>query len=122
MCSMMPAGAGFPGVAETGVDEFIRRWKKDTPTRLWLGLAFGSVVFAAFPLFTIGVPLPAFMLGKKMRERYARKITSHPIYLVRQIIFLVKMAAGMCWGADGGVRAQLGLKPYPPDPGTWRTT
>jgi len=118
---MMPAGAGFPGVAETGVDEFIARFRRETPLRLWIGLAFASVLFAVFPLFTIGVPLPAFLLSRRLREVYAHRITSHPLYLVRQTIFLVKMVAGMCWGANDGVRKQLGLQPYPADPGTWRT-
>ncbi len=88
---------------------------------MWIGVLAGGVVFAISPLFTIGVPLPAFLLPERMLERHAQKVTVFPIYLLRQSIFLVKLAAGLCWGADPAVRRQLALPPYPEDPGTWQT-
>jgi hypothetical protein len=48
-------------------------------------------------------------------------VTGHRIYLVRQTVFLLKMVAGLCWGAHPDVRARLALRAYPADPGTWRT-
>ena len=46
----------------------------------------------------------AFLLG--LRDRYAHAVSSHPLYLVRQLIFLVKFAGGLCWGRDPAVRAR----------------
>lgn len=122
MCALMPPGAGLPGVADTGVDAFLDRFQRETNKTMWLGLVAGAVLFTIFPLFTIGVPLPSFLLGPKLLDRYASAITRHPLYLVRQSVFLVKMVAGMCWGEHPAVRAQLNLPPYPADPTTWRTT
>ena len=45
----------------------------------------------------------------------------HPIYLVRQSAFVLKLNAGFCWGADPDVRRAIGLAPYRPDPEGWRT-
>lgn len=122
MCALMPSGGPLPGLAETGIDEFLPRFRREAAASVWIGVVAGSVLFVIFPLFTIGVPLPSFWLPAKLRDRYIQKITSHPLYHVRQLIFLVKMAAGLCWGAHPAVRAQLNLAPYPADPGTWRTT
>lgn len=122
MCALMPRAAGLPGMEDTEVDAFIARFRREAPFRLWIGVLAGALLFAILPLFTIGVPLPAGLLGARHLERYVNEVTHHPWYLVRQSIFLLKMAAGMCWGADPAVRARLALPPYPPDPGTWRSS
>lgn len=121
LCALMPAGAGLPGVEELGVDAFLVRLQRDSGARLWAGMVAGSIVFALFPLFTIGVPLPASLLSARLRERYVQRLVRHPLYLVRQSVFILKMAAGMCWGESEVVRKALALPPYPPDPGTWRS-
>jgi hypothetical protein len=72
------------------------------------------------PLITVGLPLPAFALPKKLLDRHTERILSYPIYLVRQGVFLIRLSAGLCWGADADVRARFALAPYAPDPGTFR--
>jgi hypothetical protein len=67
------------------------------------------------------VPVPAFLLPAGMRDRHARKIAGTSFYLVRQSIFLLKLAAGLCWGAHPEVRKRFALPPLPDDPGTWKT-
>ena len=52
--------------------------------------------------------------------RHANKIAYHPIYLLRQAVFLVKLSAGLCWGSRPEIRAIFSLPPYAEDPGTWR--
>jgi hypothetical protein len=69
----------------------------------------------------VGLPVPAFLLSKKKLDRHARKLAVSRFYLVRQLIFLVKMMAGFCWGADPQVRRAFNLAALPPDPGTLRT-
>ena len=83
-------------------------------------MAPGAIVFAITPLVTLGIPLPAFALPASLLERHAQRILAHPIYVLRQAVFLVRLSAGMCWGADPRVRASFALAPYPPDPGTFR--
>jgi len=66
--------------------------------------------------------LPAFLLPSKLRQLHTERLLSHPIYVVRQGAYLVRLSAGMCWGADPKVREYFALAPYPADPGTFRTS
>src|SRR5258708_7139595 len=76
------------------------------------GARVSTVAFPGFP-FT-------FVLPRGLLERHADRRLSHPVYLLRQAVFLVRLSAGMCWGADANVRARFALAPYAPDPGTFR--
>lgn len=120
MVAMMPRTDRLPGIADCDLDGFLRRMRADADFMYWLGLVLGGVVFALTPILTIYVPLPAFFLPKRLLERHAERILGTRIYLVRQAVFLVRLSAGMCWGADPAVRAKFALSPYTPDPGTFR--
>lgn len=121
MTALYPRAAGLPGVADTELDAFLLRFRREAPALMWLGLCLGAVVFALTPVLTVGRPLPSFWLSERARDRHANKIASHPLYLLRQTVFLLKMVAGMCWAEHPAVRARLHLAPYPSDPGTFRT-
>jgi hypothetical protein len=120
MCTMMPRAGALPGIADTDVDGFLRKLKKESESIYWLGLVLGTLVFTVTPLITVGVPLPVFLLPRGLRTLHAERLVAHPIYLVRQAAALVRLSAGMCWGADSAVRARFNLPPYGPDPGTFR--
>jgi hypothetical protein len=122
MCALMPRTSDLPGVEDTGVDAWMRTFRRESSLAIWAGVLVGSLVFMLLPIATLGVPLPACFLGKRMLDTHARKISTLPVYLLRQPIFLVKMMAGLCWGAHADVRKYLHLAPYPSDPGTWRST
>jgi hypothetical protein len=122
MCTMMPRTETLPGIVDTDLDGFLLRLRKDSNLLYWLGLVLGALVFTLTPLITIGVPLPAFALPRKALDRHTERVLSHPIYLVRQAAFLIRVSAGLCWGADERVRACFALPPYAPDPGTFRQT
>jgi hypothetical protein len=72
------------------------------------------------PLVTVFVPLPAYFLPRKLLARHAERIVAHRVYMLRQAVFLVRLSAGMCWGADDRVRASYALAPLPRDAGTFR--
>ena len=55
-----------------------------------------------------------------LKDKHANKITSAPIYLVRQAIFLLKLPGGLCWGTHPTVRKHFALAAYAPDPETVR--
>lgn len=120
MCAFFPRTASLPGVADVGIDAFLEQYRREASRLLWVGLVLGAVVFTLTPLFTIGVPLPAFLLPRRALDRHANKIASHRVYLLRQSVFLVKMIGGLCWGSHPDVRRLMALPPYPPDPGTFR--
>ncbi|MBI2395199.1 MAG: hypothetical protein HYV09_36855 [Deltaproteobacteria bacterium] len=121
MCAMMPRTEKLPGIGDTDLDGFLRRLRRDSDFLYWLGLALGAWLFAVTPLFTVWVPLPAFFLPKKLLDRHTERVLSSRIYLIRQAVFLVRLSAGMCWGADPTVRAKFAMSPYGTDPGTFRS-
>lgn len=112
----------MPGIEDTDLDAFLVRFRRESSFLLWLGVVAGAFVFAITPLITTGIPLPAFLLSKRLRDRHANRIASHPIYLLRQAVMLVKLAAGLCWGGHPKVRAAFALPPYPDEPSRWRTS
>jgi hypothetical protein len=121
MCSLFPRTRTLPGVSDTNVAEFLARFRKESTLAIWAGICLGTLLFIFSPLFTVGIPLPAFLLPAAKLDRHARKLAASRFYLVRQLIFLVKMIAGFCWGADPVVRRAFNLPALPPDPGTLRT-
>lgn len=120
MLTMMPRTRSLPGIVDTDLDDFLRRMRVDADPLFWLGLVVGAIVFALTPLATVGVPLPAFWLPRKLLDRHAERLVMHRVYVLRQAVFLVRLSAGMCWGANASVRACFALAPYGPDPGTFR--
>lgn len=122
MCDMLPAGGGLPGVADTGLDAFLVRLRRETTALVWLGLVLGAVLYALTPVLTIYVPLPTFLLSARLRDRHADGIGTTRFYLLRQSVFLLKMYACMCWGQDASVRGRFNLAPYPDDPGSFRAS
>jgi hypothetical protein len=122
MADLMPRAAGLPGIADTDVDGFLRTLRRDADLLYRLGLVLGALLYHLTPVLTVGIPLPAPLLPRRLREKHAARIVYTKIYALRQAIFLVRLNAGMCWGQDSGVRAHFDLPPYPPDPGTFRTS
>ncbi len=122
MLAFYPRTDELPGLEDTGIDEFLRQFKRETTFLMWLGTVMGALVYHFSPLITIFVPLPAFLLSKRLRDKHAHALGAHPIYLVRQTAMLVKLPAGLCWGRHPAVRAKFALPPLPPDPDTWRTS
>lgn len=121
MCDLMPAVDGLPGVADTDIDAFLAQVRRETTGTVWLGLVMGALSYVCSPILTVYVPLPTLLLPASLRNRHAEAALSETPYLLRQTMFLLKMYACMCWGQHPRVRAQLGVAPYPIDPGTFRS-
>jgi hypothetical protein len=117
---LYPRTAALPGAADCDLEAFLLRFRREAAPLVWLGVVLGAVLFHLTPVFTVRVPLPAFMLPPDVADRHASRISGSRIYLVRQSIFLVKLAAGLAWGAHPDVRARFALPALAPDPGTWR--
>lgn len=122
MCDLMPATEQLPGVADTGVTEFLHTLKHESGRMYWLGLSLGAWVYTLTPIMTVFVPLPSFLLPASLRDKHAQRIVATRLYLVRQAVFLVRLSAGLCWGRDPRVREKLAIAAYPMDPGSYRTT
>lgn len=122
LCALMPATDTMPGMRDADVDAFLVRFRKESAPLLWTGVVAGSVLFVLTPLLTVGLPVPSFFLSARLLDAHAAKITSHPVYLIRQGVFVARLAAGLCWGGNPNVRQKLGLAAYADDPGTFRTS
>ena len=117
-----PRTKELPGIEDCALDEHLARYRRETPWLIWLGTMAGALLFHLTPFMTVYVPLPAFLLPAKLKDRHAMRIMTTSLYLVRQAVFLVKLCAGLCWGVDPEVRKRFALPPLPKDPGTWRST
>lgn len=117
-----PRTESLPGAADCALDEHLARFKRESCTLIWLATLAGAVLFQLTPLLTVYLPLPAFLLPASLQDKHALRIQASRIYLLRQAVFLVKLCAGLCWGADPEVRRRLALVPLAPDPGTWRVS
>lgn len=122
MCALYPRTDGLPGLEDTGIDEFLARFRRETTLTMWMGVLLGAFVFHMTPLFTVFVPLPAFLLPAGLRDKHAHRLATTSIYIVRQAVMLLKLPAGLCWGRDPKVRAKFSMAPYASDPDTWRTS
>lgn len=120
MCALMPRTEALPGVVDTDVAGFVHRMRRESTWIFWLGILGGTFVFVVTPLMTIGWPLPSFALSAARLDRHAHGIATTRVYLFRQAVFLLKTAAGMCWGSDPAIRRRFALEPYADEPVKWR--
>ena len=118
---LYPPSPDLPGIDDTGVDAYLDQFRAEAPTTMYAGLLAGTALYQLSPIATIKKPLPAALLRPEDKERHAQAITKTSNYPARQMIFLVKMIAGMCWAKDDRVRQKMNLDPYQDDPGTWRS-
>ena len=119
---LYPRTEGLPGAEDCELDAFLERFRRETTTLMWLGVVLGAVVFHLTPIMTVFIPVPAFLLSPAMADKHAHLITSTNVYLARQAVFLVKLPAGLLWGAHPEVRKRFALPPLEADPGTWRVS
>jgi len=119
---LYPRTPELPGAEDCDLDAFLAQYRRETTTLIWTGVVLGALVFHLTPILTVKIPWPAFGLSPKRADEHAHKIASTDLYLVRQLIFLVKLVAGLAWGQHPEVRRRLALPPLPSDPGTWKTS
>lgn len=122
MVAFYPRTAALPGIEDTGIDAYLPQFRRETTGLMWLGVVLAAILFHLSPLFTVFVPLPAFLLPAKLRDRHAVRIGDSSLYLVKQAMLVLKIPAALCWAKDAEVRKRFAMAPYPPDPGTWRTS
>jgi hypothetical protein len=120
MVAFFPRVDDLPGLAELGVEEKIARLRRETTLLFWTGICAATLFFHLSPILTVHRPLPASLLSEEELDAHAFKLGTHPVYLVRQIVMLLKLMAGVFWGESPEIRAFLHLAPYAADPGTRR--
>lgn len=120
-------GATFPGTETTpGLDParlgpFLERLAREAPWTLRRVLDACVLLFLITPPLTVQRLRPALLLPAADLDRHAHLLANHRTYAGRQCMAMIKTVGGLCWGADADVRRALGLDPYGPDPGTYRS-
>ena len=117
----LPGTDRVPGLSEATCRAFLARVRREAPGLTALGLYASAMAVLLTPPLTIGRWRTADHLGDLDLDRHLTALARHPAYVLRQTVLMLKMTAGLAWGADPAVRRALGMAPYPPDPGTWRT-
>ena len=120
MRAVFPPTDALPGIAETDLTGFVRQLRREAPLLMRLGLWLATWFFIVTPLFTVFIPLPAFLLPSRLLAKHTERLFSSRSYIVRQLVYLLKMLGALCWGQDPEVRRRFGREPLPPDPGTWQ--
>ena len=120
LLEILPPGGPLPGLDQVDVDGFLVNFSRDAPFLMRLALFLSVMVYIFSTPITVFVPWPALWLPRGLRARHTARLATHPIYVVRQTMTMLKMVAGMAWGQDPAVRARLHLEAYEPDPATWR--
>jgi hypothetical protein len=120
MVAFYPRVGDLPGLAELGVDEKIARLRRESTLLFWTGLVAAAVFFHLSPILTVRRPWPAVFLTEDELDEHAHKLATYPVYLVRQLVVLLKLMAGVFWGESPELRAFLHLPAYGADPGTRR--
>lgn len=121
LVAYFPRDGDLPGLAELDVDDKIARLRRESTHLFWLGLVAAALFFQLSPLLTVRRPWPAVLLTDEQLDTHAHKLSAHPIYLIRQILVLLKLVGGLFWGQSPEIRTTLALPAYPADPGTRRT-
>mgnify|MGYP003973168473 CR=1 FL=1 len=118
---VFPKTEHLPGIADADLDAFLDIYARQAHPMMRFGVYMAAIAFIfVLPIVTIYVPLPVFLMPAAWRDAHARRAATHRLYLVRQVMLLLKLAGGYCWGADPEVRRRLGLRELRPDPGTFR--
>lgn len=120
LCAYFPREGDLPGLAEMDIDTKIAALRRESTWLFWLGLVGAAFFFQISPVLTLRRPWPAVFLDEEQLDEHAMKLAAYPVYLVRQILVLLKLVGGMFWGQSDEVRARMALPAYPPDPATRR--
>jgi hypothetical protein len=120
LVAFFPRVDDLPGLAELGVDEKIAALRRESTVLFWFGIVTAAVFFQLTPVLTVRRPVPAVLLSEEQLDEHAHKLASFPVYVLRQLIVLLKMTGGLFWGESPEIRAFLHLPAYGDDPGTRR--
>ena len=111
------ANATLPhGIFDTGFDKFLLDFQSTASPALRRG--FWAALFAATwiaPLLIFRLP-PLTRLDRSTRERALRAMETSRVYLLRQMLLLLKTTVCFCYGADPGVRDAVGYPRQHDDP------
>jgi hypothetical protein len=118
LVAFYPRVDDLPGLAELGVEDKIAALRRESTLLFWTGIVAAAVFFQLSPILTVRRPVPAVWLTEEQLDAHAYKLATFPVYVIRQLVVLLKLMAGIFWGESKEIRAFLHLPAYGRDPGT----
>lgn len=112
--ALLPAGADerLPwGLFDAGFEGFLADFRRNAPPQLRLVFPLALWCGAWVAPLLVGRRPPITRLEPAEREAALEALGRSPRYALRQALVLLKLVAGLCYGADPRVRAAVG---YPP--------
>lgn len=101
--------AALPGAFEADFEAFFARFEATAlPSMRWGFLAALWVAAWIAPALILKLP-PITLLSPEDRERALEALGKSRIYLLRQILLLLKAVVSFCYGANPKVRQALGV-------------
>lgn len=98
----------LPGLHEAGFERFYEDFQKKAPPQMIFGFRAALVIGTwVSPLLIFRLP-PFNRLSQEDRLRALEALGKSDVYLLRQIMLLLKAVACFCYGADPGVRKEMG--------------
>lgn len=108
--ALLPSGGPLgPGLLEAGFEEFYEDFERNAVPSLRRG--FKAALWAALwisPLLIRRLP-PLTRLEPEAREQALEAMGRSRLYLLRQMLLLLKAVSCFCYGADSRVREALGF-------------
>ena len=120
LTAMYPPSGDLDGIEATDLGGFLDRFSAEAPGMMRFGVVAASLLYAASPPLTIRKLKPSFLLTQEELDEHSYRLATHSLYPVRLAVLSLKMAAGLCWGADPAVRQKLGLRTFEADPQSFR--
>ena len=120
LAMVFPSTPQLPGLDVIDCKPFLRQLNREAPFIIRATLIASVLLFNVTPVLTLGIPLPAFALSRARVDVHEQRLSESSIYLLRQIVLMLKTMGGLCWGAAPEVRQKLAMPIYAADSGGWR--
>ena len=108
--AIFPSGASdkIPlGICDLDLDGYLTDMRSRVPFRAALGLRIAIWVIALAPLFVLHRVATIASLDKASRETLMKKMLDSPIYVVRQLVMLLKALGAVLYAGTPAVRESI---------------
>lgn len=110
----------YPGADTLPLDAFIRDYFAHTPPGSSIGIRLASVLLTL--LLCLRKARPLQRIARQERAEFLARLSTHKIYVLRELPMLLKLTAFLAWDAQDEVHRQLGvIGPLGP-PAQWLNT
>ncbi len=94
------------GIVDMNVEQFVDETRARSPAITAFGIRFAIWFAALSPLFVIGRFATLAGLSQDDRERVMSALMMSPIYLVRQMVLILKATGALLYGGHPAIRAR----------------